>query len=66
MKINNLIKFVNNAHSNPITIDVRKIANKSYTDSRGRTTTIGEMDLVHILRKLDKLQSYVNQIREEI
>ena len=57
MKINDLIKFQNNAHANPITIDVRKIANKVYTDSKGRTTTIGEMDLVHLLRKFDQVRN---------
>ena len=35
MKINDLIKFQNNAHANPITIDVRKIANKVWSSKEG-------------------------------
>ena len=66
MKINSIIKFQNNAHSTPITIDVVKIARSLHTSTNGKTVTVGEMDLVHILRDYDKTKKELAKAQEII
>ena len=67
MKINSIIKFQNNAHSTPITIDVVKITRSLHTSStNGKTVTVGEMDLVHILRDYDKTKNELVKAQEII
>tara|TARA_R100001443_G_scaffold117273_1_gene141027 strand:+ start:3159 stop:3419 length:261 start_codon:yes stop_codon:yes gene_type:complete len=64
MKINSILKFQNNAHSNPVTIDVTKITRQIHTNSRGVATEIGNMDLVHFIRDYAKLQRELAQANQ--